>query len=75
MFELPEETDCWWNNEWTNSNEFRGFFERSERLIEIDNAIEDLRDELLHCSPHETIYIYEQLEDLERRKENIMRSL
>lgn len=74
MFELPEETDFWWNNEWTNFNEFRGF-ERRERLLEIDNAIEDLRDELLHCSPHEEEYIYEQLEDLERRKENIMRSL
>lgn len=74
MFELPEETDCWWNNEWANFNEFRGF-ERRERLIEIDNAIEDLRDELLHCSPHEEEYIYEQIIDLERRKENIERSL
>lgn len=74
MFELPEETDFWWNNEWTNSNGYRGL-ERTIRLLEIDNAIEDLRDELLHCSPHEAIYIYEQLEDLERRKENIERSL
>lgn len=74
MFELPEETDFWWNNEWTNSNGFRGL-ERTKRLIEIDNTIEDLRDELLHCSPHEEEYIYEQIIDLERRKENIERSL
>ena len=75
MFELPEERDDWrWSGNLINWDD-PGLLTRSWRLRELEEEEEYLRNELSHCPPpHVAKYIYEQIDDLERRKENILRS-
>lgn len=73
MFELPEETNDWGNNYWSNLNDPGGLV-RSWRLRELNEEEEYLRNELLHCPPYMMEHIWKQIDDIERRKENIERS-
>lgn len=74
MFELPEERDDWgWSRNWSHWRD-PGGLERSWRLHELDEEEEYLRNELSYCSHYVAEHIWEQIDDLERRKENIMRS-